>query len=430
MPKITKTAIDNMPVPASGDACMWDSELQGFGVRIQSSGRKTYIVRYRRKSDGKQRKMNLCRVSDATPDKARSLARDVFLAVAAGGDPAGERAREKEVKNDITLEEMFKARVAYMRSKGIAMTGEVERVLLKAKHNAADVIGRDRAPSTVTPDDIIKFVSKHYLDGNRGAADKARSYLRATFEWAITSANDYTVKERKDWGVTTNPAAAVAKDTGAATIRDRNLSAEEIRMVWHGTRDGNFGFSEGTEILLRLIIACGQRVQETLRIEGREIDLEAKLWMMPKEKTKGRLYPHDIPLPDVIIPDLKRLKDKYGDGYLFPARSDSTEEILGAISVSHAVRRAFGGDGFHQVIFGMEPFTPRDLRRTWKSRAKDAGIDRFTRDLIQQHAKNDTGSKHYDRADYMPEKRAAMDKWSAWLENVLNSEEPAVKIAA
>lgn len=429
MPKITKTAIDNLQPPASGDQWIWDSELQGFGVRIQASGRKTYVVRYRNKADGKQRKMNLCRTCDATPDKARSLARDVFLAVAAGGDPAAERVKEK-VKNDITLEAMFKARVAFMKSKNIAMTPEVERVLLKAKHNAADVIGRDRAPGSVTPDDIIKFVSKHYLDGNRGAADKARSYLRATFEWAITSANDYTVKERKDWGVTTNPAAAVAKDTGARTLRDRNLSAEEIREIWFGCQDGNLGFSEGTEVLLRMLIACGQRVQETLRIEGREIDLDAKLWMMPKEKTKGRKYPHDIPLPDVIIPDLKRLKDKYGDGYLFPARSDSSDEILGAVSVSHAVRRAFGGDGFAQVIFGMDPFTPRDLRRTWKSRAKDAGIDRFTRDLIQQHAQNDTGSKHYDRADYMPEKRAAMDKWSEWLEAVLKTEDKAAKLAA
>lgn len=429
MPKITKTAIDNLVAPATGDLCIWDSELQGFGVRIQSSGRKTYIVRYRRKEDGKQRKMNLCRTSDATPDKARSLARDVFLAVAAGGDPAGERVKEK-TKNEITLEAMFEARVTFMKSKNIAMAPEVERVLLKAKHNAADCMGRDRAPSSITPDDIIKFVSKHYLDGNRGAADKARAYLRATFEWAITSANDYTVKERKDWGVTMNPAAAVAKDSGARTLRDRNLSADEIKTVWFGCQDGNFGFSEGTEILLRMLIACGQRVQETLRIEGREIDLEAKLWMMPKEKTKGRKYPHDIPLPDVIIPDLKRLKAKYGDGYLFPARSDSTEEILGAVSVSHAVRRAFGGDGYNVVIEGMEPFTPRDLRRTWKSRAKDAGIDRFTRDLIQQHAQNDTGSKHYDRADYMPEKRAAMEKWSTWLDAVLNGNDEAVKLAA
>ena len=58
----------------------------------------------------------------------------------------------------------------------------------------------------------------------------------------------------------------------------------------------------------------------------------------------------------------------------------------------------------------------------------DAGIDRFTRDLIQQHAKNDTGSKNYDRADYLPQMQEAMGKWSAWLTAVL--EENKQQVAA
>jgi len=60
-------------------------------------------------------------------------------------------------------------------------------------------------------------------------------------------------------------------------------------------------------------------------------------------------------------------------------------------------------------------FQTRDIRRTWKSRAGDAGIDRFTRDLIQQHQKTDTGSRHYDRMDYFPQMLAAMNKWEEWL---------------
>jgi integrase len=419
MPKITKTLIDNLKSPERGDTCIWDSELQGFGVRAQGD-KKTYVVRYRTKdAERKQRKLTLCPTSHATPEKARQLARDVFLAVAAGQDPAAERSKKKN-NDDVTLEELFKARVAYMRSQNIAMTDEVERVLLKAKHNAADFMGRTRPPSSVTPDDIIKFVSKHYNEGKRGAADKARSYLAATFSWAITSANDYTVKERKDWGVKHNPAADVAKDTGATGVRNRALAAEEIKVVWDGCQGGNIGFSEGTEVCLRMIIACGQRVQETLRIEGKEIDLDKKIWTMPKEKTKGRKREHIVPLPDIIIPDLRRLKEKYGDGYLFPSRSDSEIEIIGNVAISHAVRRAF-----ESKSLTIDKFQPRDLRRTWKSRSHDAGVDRFTRDLIQQHAKSDTGSKHYDWADYLPQMRDAMNKWSAWLETVLNPEPPA-----
>lgn len=420
--KLTKQVVDNAPIPEKGDAWIWDTELQGFGLRIKSSGRKIYVVRYRTKDAHRtQRKMTVCRASDATPDKARALAREIFMSVAAGNDPAAERRPTD--KPTITLEAMFTARVEHMRKVGISYADEVERVLLKAKKNAADALGRNKAPSEVTPADIVKFVSQFYKAGHRAAADKARGYISSAYSWAIASTNDYTVDNPQDWGVTVNPAAAVAKDANATTERDRNLSAEEIREVWNACQDGNAGFSEGVEVCLRMIIACGQRVRETLRIEGREIDLDEKLWKMPAAKTKGRKRPHVVPLPDCIIPDLRRLKEQYGDGPLFPARADSKTGIIREAVISHAVHR-----WVTSKECPIEAFQPRDLRRTWKSRAHDAGVDRFTRDLIQQHAKSDTGSKHYDRADYLPQMREAMDKWNAWLTSVLY-DQPAPETA-
>lgn len=422
MTKITKTLIDSTAAPAKGDVWLWDSELPGFGVRVQASGRKTYVVRYRtRDSKRTQRKITLCRCTDAAPEKARAMARDVFTRVAVGEDPAQER--KPETKGGITIVDMFEARVAAMRERGRANAGENERVLLKSKHNFADFIGRDKHPSEITPDDVIRFVAVHYKAGHRGAADKARGYLAATFEWAIKSANDYTVSHRRDWGVTTNPASAVAKDHGAIGVRDRNLSAEEVRALWLACENGNGGFSREIEVCIRLIIAAGQRVQETLRLEGSEIDLEKRMWIMPAHKTKGGKTIHRIPLPDIIIPDLTDLVAKHGDGYLFPARTGSKSPTIDPNSVLQAIKRWLAEDD------DFEAFQTRDLRRTWKSRTHDAGIDRFTRDLIQQHAQStDTGSKHYDRADYMPQMRDAMDKWSEWLQAVVDGNTPSSNV--
>jgi integrase len=424
MPKLTKTIIDAVPTPASGDTWVWDSELEGFGVRVQASGRKTYVLRYRTKDAARtQRKLTVCRCSDAPPDKARAMARDIIMQVVAGTDVAAERKPNRD--SAITLQAMFEARIKSMRAKDRANADEVERVLLKAKHNAADYLGRTTAPGAVTPADIVKFVSVHYAAGNRGAADKARGYLAAAFAWAITSANDYTVKDGQDWGVTHNPAAAVAKDPDAKTVRDRNLDAAEIRVVWEACSDGNAGFSEGIQACIKLLISCGQRVQETLRIEGSEIDLDAMVWRMPAHKTKGRKRAHTIPLPRVVAPTLIALKDQYGDGPLFPARTGSKSDLIGIVSIGQAVRRWLDTDGN-----GMVAFQPRDLRRTWKSRTHDAGIDRFTRDLIQQHAQDgDTGSKHYDRADYSAQMRTAMDKWSRWLEATIEGRQPLLLVA-
>lgn len=415
MPKITKPLIDATPAPVTGDTWIWDTELPGFGVRIQASGRKTYTLRYRaRDAERTQRKMVVCRCSDATPAKARDLAREFIMKVAAGQDPAAERRPSRETGP--TVEAMFKARIVAMAAAGRTNAGEVERVLLKSANNASDAFGRGTRPVDITPADVVAFVSSFYQAGHRGAADKARGYVAAAFAWAIKSTNDYTVAVRTDWGVSVNPAAAVAKDHGATNVRDRNLAADELKAFWDAMGDGSAGFDLDVEMCLRAMLACGQRVQETLRMEGREIDLDAATWTMPAEKTKGRKRQHVVPLPAIIMPYLRTLKAQRGDGPLF---------AIEAVAVSHAVRRYVGRKGSP-----VAAFQPRDLRRTWKSRSHDAGVDRFTRDLIQQHAKNDTGSKNYDRANYNPEMRAAMDKWNSWLTAALGDPPRVLALAA
>lgn len=411
--KLTKTVVDNAEIPASGDTFIWDTEVQGFGLRIWSSGRKVYVVRYRA-NDAKatQRKMTLARCSDIPPDRAREMARKVFSQVAEGLDPAADRKPAAE-DNRKTVGKLFEGYVASLYAKNRASAGEVERSLLKTAANAADALGRDRAAADVTPTDIVNFVSKFFLAGHRGAANKNRGYIASAYTWAMKSTNDYTVpvERRVDWGLVRNPATDVAKDPGAMKTRDRNLSRQEIRELWLATAPDKAGFSQEVASCIRMIICCGQRVQETLRIDGSEIDLENAVWSMPAEKTKGRKRAHAIPLPKQAIPVLQALKDQYGDGPLFPARNGAAGKIVSHLSINQAIKRWYRRDDV-----GVDAFQTRDLRRTWKSRTADAGVDRFTRDVIQQHAKNDTGSKAYDRADYLPQMRDAMDKWAAWLD--------------
>ena len=411
MTKITKGAIDALHSDATKDVWLWDSELPGFGVRVQPTGRKLYLVRYRTKDAyRRQRKMVLCRVSDAPPEKARAMAREVFQAVARGEDPVGKRDNDAAPRNSVTVEDLFNGYVASLKAKGKASAYVVERALLLSRKNAADGLGRRKHPALIKPADVVAYVAGFYREGHRGAADKARGYIASAYSWAIKSENDYTTIVRRDWRITINPAAAVAKDPGAIGVRDRNLSAAEIRQLWQACDDHTAGFTEGTEVCIRMMLACGQRVQETLRMYGCEIDLDAATWTIPAAKTKGKKRDHTIPLPAIIVPYLRELKSKHGDGTLYPGRTGSGHATLRDISVAHAVARWLAMDGVE-----MEKFQTRDLRRTWKSRSHDAGVDRFTRDLIQQHAKNDTGSKNYDRADYLPQMTEAMAKWSDWL---------------
>lgn len=47
----------------------------------------------------------------------------------------------------------------------------------------------------------------------------------------------------------------------------------------------------------------------------------------------------------------------------------------------------------------------------------EAGIAKDLRDRIQNHALQDVSSKHYDRYDYLVEKRKALEIWESRMNN-------------
>jgi integrase len=366
------------------------------------------------KAAGKPHKLQLGRFPGMSLADARvRFGADVRDVLAAGGNPRT-AARTADAP---TVARLFTAYVEDMKAKGRSSWPEVERALLTGRFNAADALGRDTLAGDVTGGDVAALLGKTFKRGSKVMADRLRSYLSAAFRWGSKSTNRYTDKERRDWGVRASPVADVERDTDANGTRERNLSAVELRQVWHGI--GGPGFAPQTTAAVRMLICCGQRVRETLRMEASEVDLAARLWEMPAHKTKGGKRPHAVPLPELAAYELAELASS---GPVFPGGKGGGEYMTDG-GVSRALRRL-------QVSLGMKPFQTRDLRRTWKSRAKDAGVDRFTRDLIQQHAQNDTGSKHYDRAEYMPEKRAAMDKWNAWMAANVVENQDALPLAA
>lgn len=370
------------------------------------------------KGAGRRSRMGMGRYPGVSlRDARRRMDDEIRPALLAGRNPRVVVAAEGKP----TVARLLRAYVDSMQAKGRTSWRQVERALLTGKHNAADALGRDREAGSIEAADVSAYLARIYRRGSTVAADRTRAYLHAAFAWGMKSANDYRVETRRDWGVRMNPVAAVPRDTGASKPRDRALTPAEIAALWHGFAGP--GYAEETTDAARLMLCCGQRARETLRVAGCEIDLQAGLWHMPAEKTKGRKRPHTIPLPALAVDILRRRIEAHGDGLLFPMHGVDDTTPMTDGGVSRALRRWIEDTG-------AAPFQLRDLRRTWKTCAADAGIDRFTRDLIQQHAQNaDTGSKHYDRADYSAAMRAAMDRWNEWLLNAVTGE-PEQRLAA
>ena len=73
--------------------------------------------------------------------------------------------------------------------------------------------------------------------------------------------------------------------------------------------------------------------------------------------------------------------------------------------------------------------TNRDLRRTWKTLAGQAGVPKEIRDRIQNHALQDVSSKAMTAGTDMREKRAGMAKWDKFVRAMLAKKRPLKLVA-
>src|SRR5438552_8064115 len=90
--KLTKRTVD-ASAPEASRYFVWDSELTGFALRVEPSGRRTFTARYRAGGGrtGTLRQSTVGRYGTVTVDEARTLARKLLGAAAGGRDPIGEK---------------------------------------------------------------------------------------------------------------------------------------------------------------------------------------------------------------------------------------------------------------------------------------------------------------------------------------------------
>src|SRR4051812_10794170 len=94
--QITKRLIDGL-IPRSSEYFVWDGALAGYGVRVQTTGAMSYVVKYRFGSGraAPTRRLTLAKVGTLTAEEARTLAKKTLGSVAHGADPAAQRAADK-----------------------------------------------------------------------------------------------------------------------------------------------------------------------------------------------------------------------------------------------------------------------------------------------------------------------------------------------
>ena len=87
--------------------------------------------------------------------------------------------------------------------------------------------------------------------------------------------------------------------------RERVLTDAEIKAVWGAAKDWPYG------AIIRLLLATGQRRAEVGGMRWAELDLENRLWRLPKERTKSQ-RDHVVPLNSLALGILEGMSTHRG----------------------------------------------------------------------------------------------------------------------
>lgn len=300
-----------------------------------------------------------------------------------------------------TVADLFAGYVAALKAAGKPSWKETEKGLNKI----ANTLGRHRLAREIEPEEIVEVIRPIYERGARAMADHVRSYVRAAYSWGMKSEHDYRTKSPRRFHIPFNPASAIP--TEPKVRGTRWLDEDEFARLYWWLDCPDVPVHPSYPRAIQLIMLTGQRVEEIARLHVDQWDAAEKI--IDWSKTKND-QPHAVPVPSLAIELIESITpNEYG--WYFPSANDSSRPV------GHGSLYSFV---WRQRDRGVIPYaTNRDLRRTFKTLTGKAGISKEMRDRLQNHALQDVSSKSYDRWNYMPQKRAAMKKWDAYLRKVL-----------
>jgi integrase len=385
--KLNKSAIDALPTPLK-DEVYWDTGCPGFGVKVTPKGRKVFVVLYRTAGTGSRlRKFTIGPYGRVTLQQARVAAQKVFTARLEGRDPAAEKraARQRIVTDRVgdVLEDFIAQHLSQNRS-----SSEVSR-LLRREIGSAWV---GRSIHEITKRDVIDVIKTIEQRGTPIAANKALKSIKTFLRWCVGRA----VLDQ-------SPADGIPTPTKEVS-RDRVLNDGELARVILAAR--RIGDPYGG--IVELLALTAQRREEVACCTWNELDLDARTWTLPKERTKNT-KPHTVHLSDQATIVLNRMK-KQGK-FVFSHFGDTPFQDF-----SMAKREI-------DAVSGVTGWRVHDLRRTCVSGMARLGVPPHVADKILNHQSGAISgvAAVYQRHDFLAERQAALERWGAHVAEIVGT---------
>lgn len=308
-------------------------------------------------------------------------------------------AKDAERRQRFTLQALTSSYVDHLAAKGKLKTARDARSAFKVHVVEAWPQTANTAASEITPAQLAAIVRKVREAGKERTAGILRNYLVAAYNAARRAPFDSGIASALiEFGITTNPAEAIP----AIPVRagDRTLSTTELRAYIK-----SLGHSD-TDAALRVALhAGGQRMAQLLRTTVTDFDADTGVLRMWDTKGKRKMpREHLVPLAPnaaALVSDLAK-KRPNPDSPIFAVSERAAGDRVAEISAT----------------LGGTPFDLRDIRRTTETMLASMRISKDTRAQLLSHGISGVQATHYDRHDYIDEKRAALVAWEGRIDEI------------
>lgn len=329
-----------------------------------------------------------------------------------GERDAAERARADakrmteaaEAREAATLGALLSAYVRQLQRDGKASASEVARAV---ERNIAKPFPKLWAmpADDVQSDDVLAIVARVTDAGKLTEARKLRAYVGAAYRAAIRSRQDArSTADLRALRIRSDPARDVVAVDGGANARERALSVAELRAYWRRIAEPA---GDETALLRFHLLTGAQRIEQLARLTADDFDGDTSVIRL--RDTKGRRKTpraHDVPLLPEAFDAMKAMAPQRVGPFLFTVTAGETGAVYS--TVQHRMRKvADAMEAAGELEKGL--FTPGDLRRTVETRLAAAGVSVDVRAQLQSHGLGGVQARHYDRHDYLAEKREALE---------------------
>jgi len=381
--KLTDAYLRNLK-PADSAYPVWDTQQQGFVIRVHPTGSKVWYVIY--KASGRKRDYRIGAFSALKTDDARRLAGRIMYQVAEGKDPQAER---KAARSNGTFEEVHKAYLKYAGGKNKSWR-QAEALV---NRNLLPRLGKLKA-AEISRSDIRSAIA---LIKAPITANQILAAASAIFSWAI---------REEVSAVKLNPCIGIERNK--TTSRERILSDAEIPLFW-----SEFSEAGLPGLALQTLLLLGQRPGEVkfMRVEH----IQDGWWTLPGLPVPDLNWPgtknsrtHRVWMPE---PAQKIIAGLDFDGQVFAG------ERGGVVDMEQTMRTIC-------KKLGVEKATPHDCRRSHGSAITGLGFGRDAMNRIQNHAEGGISSV-YDRHQYADENKKIMEAVAAKFMSLIEGGLPA-----